>query len=49
MAFDVSSWQSREIQRVFSEHGPERDRLTDWWRCQEQPWASLAEILVGAR
>lgn len=34
------------LQRVFKEHGPERERLTDWWRCQEEPWRSIATALV---
>lgn len=49
MTFPVDSVKSREIQRLFREHGPDCDRFTDWWRCQEQPWSGLAEILVNAR
>lgn len=39
---------SADLQRVFHEHGPERDRHTEWWRCTEEPWASFAQI-VGHR
>lgn len=38
--------KSDKIQRVFDQHGPERDRGTDWWRCTESPWRELAGILV---
>lgn len=32
------------VQPVFDNHGPERDRRTDWLRCTEEPWFSLAGI-----
>lgn len=35
----------RAMQIVFNEYGPERDRGTDWWRCQEQPWFDIATAL----
>jgi hypothetical protein len=35
------------VQEVFARLGPERDRLTDWTRCTEEPWFSLAAIVRG--
>lgn len=35
----------RVMQDVFQKHGPERDRLTDWRKCQVEPWWSLAAVL----
>lgn len=34
----------REIQAVFAEFGPEDERMCDWWRTMEEPWASLARV-----
>jgi hypothetical protein len=33
------------VQRIFARFGPERERLCDWRKCLEEPWASLAEAL----
>lgn len=36
------------VQDVFDRVGPERDRRTDWTKCAEEPWRSLATAM-GAR
>ena len=35
------------MQDIFDKHGPERDRRTDWLRCTEEPWYSLAGLFRG--
>lgn len=37
------------IQQAFREVGPERDRYTDWTRCDEEPWTTLARMMTVVR
>lgn len=41
-------WElDRRVQVVFDRHGPARDRGTEWRRCGDEPWHSLAELSIG--
>lgn len=33
------------VQEAFRQHGPEHERMCDWWRCTEEPWKSLTDAL----
>lgn len=36
--------RAEAIQPIFDKLGPERDRHTDWLRCTDEPWFSLAAL-----
>lgn len=35
---------SEALQQAFNEVGPARDRLTDWQKCDQEPWRTIARL-----